>query len=115
MCHVLGLIVHTYCLVVGKCTRQHLNETPRRVLSKGEKLAWARKVGCWDILMMWVGLLEHPYPGLCQCNRTTTPSLSYLDYVLDLIGQTVSRNLAWFGALDRLAFVDAFQMASKVL
>jgi hypothetical protein len=110
----VGLDVRAYCLVVGKCSPQYLNETARRVLSKGEKLAWARKVGCWDILMMWVCLLEHPYPGVCQCNRTTTPSLSYLDDVLDLIRETVSGNLAWLGALDRLALVDAFQMASAI-
>lgn len=111
----MGLDFHAHCLVVGKCSPQYLNETARRVLSNGEKLAWARKVGCWDILMIWVGLLEHPYPGLCQCSRTTTPPLSHLDDVLDLIRETVSGNLAWLGALDRLALVDVFQMASKVL
>ena len=62
--------------------------------------------------MMGVGLLKHPDP--CLCNRTT-PSLSYLDDVLDLIGETVSGNLARFGALGNLALVDALQMASEVL
>lgn len=62
--------------------------------------------------MMGVGLLKHPDP--CLCSRTT-PSLPYLDDVLDLIGETVSGNLARFGALGNLALVDALQMASEVL
>lgn len=108
----MGLDVHAHCSAVGKCTPQNVDKILRRVLSKGEELAWAGKVGCWDALMMWVGLFKHPHPGLC--NRTTTPPLSYLDDVLDLIGETVSGNLAWFGALRNLALVDALQMASAI-